>query len=132
MIEGTKGLPAVYYIARQVHRRLSGELVDLVLLLWTYTNPHETRRRSLASLRHVLKHTPEFQRPDGKPNVTDNELNQIVLAALRRLKEKSLVSIYSPDSEYAQVVLTEKGIAFIQSELAPEDLQFLEESGHMT
>ena len=68
-------------------------MIDYVLILWLYSNPHETRRRSLASLRHVLKHIPEFQRPDGKPNVTDEELNQIVFASLQRLKERELVTV---------------------------------------
>ena len=125
-------MPAVEYIARQLHRRISGELVDLILLLWLYSNPHETRRRTLSSLRHVLKHIPEFQRPDGKPNVTDEELSQIVLAALQRLKEKDFVLIQSKDNLAAQVSLTQQGIDFIQSELSPESLQFLNDSGHCT
>ena len=115
-----------------MHRQLSGELIDYVLLLWLYSNPHETRRRSLASLRHVLKHTPEFQRPDGKPNVTEDELNQIVFIALKRLKEKGFATVYSQNQFRAQISLTEKGIEFIQSSLSSESLQFLEDSGHMT
>ena len=125
-------MPAVYYLACQLHRRLSGELVDYVLVLWLYSNPHETRRRSLASLRHVLKHTPEFQRPDGKPNVSDQELNQIVFGSLQRLKEKDFVTVYSRNHQAAQVSLTEKGIEFVQAELSAESLQFLETSGHIT
>jgi len=125
-------LPAVYYLARQMHRQLSGDLIDYVLLLWLYSNPHETRRRSLASLCHVLKHTPEFQRPDGKPNVTEDELNQIVFIALKRLKEKGFATVYSQNQFRAQISLTEKGIEFIQSSLSSESLQFLEDSGHMT
>ena len=125
-------MPAVYYLARQMHRHHSGDLVDYVLLLWLYSNPHETRRRTLASLRHVLKHTPEFQLPDGKPNVTEEELTQIVFAALKRLKKKGFASIYSQNQITAQISLTEKGIEFIQSSLSSESLQFLEDSGHMT
>jgi len=125
-------LPAVYYIARQMQRHLSGELIDFILLLWLYSNPHETRRRSMASLRHVLKHTPEFQRPDGQPNVTDEELNQIVFSSLQRLKDKGFVVIYGEHQFATQIALTEKGAEFIQNELSPESLQFLEDSGHMT
>ena len=125
-------MPAVYYIARQMQRHLSGELVDFILLLWLYSNPHETRRRSMASLRHVLKHTPEFQRPDGQPNVTDGELNQIVFSSLQRLKDKGFVVIYGEHQFATQITLTEKGAEFIQNELSPESLQFLEDSGHMT
>ncbi|MDO8056458.1 MAG: hypothetical protein Q6361_06320 [Candidatus Hermodarchaeota archaeon] len=125
-------MPAVYYLARQLHRRLSGELVDYVLLLWLYSNPHETRRRSLASLRHVLKHTPEFQRPDGRPNLSDQELSQIVFGSLQRLKEKGVVLVYSQNQQAVQVLLTEKGIEFVQAELSAESLQFLETSGHIT
>ena len=125
-------MPVVYYLARQMHRQLSGDLIDYVLLLWLYSNPHETRRRSLASLRHVLKHTPEFQRPDGKPNVTEDELNQIVFASLKRLKENGFATVYSQKQSSAQISLTEKGIEFIQSSLSSESLQFLEDSGHMT
>ena len=125
-------MPAVYYLARQLHRQLSGEVIDYVLILWIYSNPHETRRRSLPSLIHVLKHTPEFQRPDGKPNVTDEELHQIVLAALQRLKETELVTIFSKTETMAQISLTEKGIDFIKNHLTTEEMQFLEESGHTT
>lgn len=125
-------MPAVDLLARQLHHRLKGELVDLILLFWLYSNPHKTGRRSLASLMHVLKHTPEFQRPDGKPNVTEEELIQIVLAAIERLKEKKFVNFYSIDNITAQVSLTEKGIEFIRTTLSPEDLQFLDEAGHCT
>ena len=125
-------MPAVYYIARQIHRHLSGEVIDYVLILWIYSNPHETRRRSLPSLIHVLKHIPEFQRPDGKPNVTDEELNQIVFAALQRLKENGLVTIFARTETMAQISLTEKGIDFIKTNLTKEEMQFLEESGHTT
>lgn len=125
-------MPAVYYLARQLQRNLSGEVIDYVLILWIYSNPHETRRRSLPSLIHVLKHTPEFQRPDGKPNVTDEELNQIVFAALQRLKEKELVTVFVRTETIAQITLTEKGIDFIRNNLTVEEMQFLEESGHTT
>jgi hypothetical protein len=125
-------LPAVYYLARQLHRHQSGELIDYILVLWLYSNPHETRRRSLASLRHVLKHIPEFQRPDGKPNVTDKELNQIIFAALQRLKEMGVVTVFSKNESVGQVSLTEKGIDFVQSQLSLEQMQYLEEAGHMT
>lgn len=131
-INGAKILPAVDYIARQMQRHLSGELVDFILLLWLYSNPHETRRRSMASLRHVLKHTPEFQRLDGQPNVTEKELNQIVFSSLQRLKDRGFVVIYGEHQVATQISLTEKGTEFIQTELSPESLQFLEDSGHMT
>ncbi len=127
-----KNLPAVDFLARQLLRRLKWELVDLILLFWLYSNPYETRRRSLASLIHVLKHIPEFQRPDGKPNVTEEELTQIVLAAIERLKKKKYINIYSKNKITAQVSLTENGIEFIRTTLSPEDLQFLDESGHCT
>lgn len=125
-------LPAVYYLARQLSRHYSGEVIDYVLMLWLYSNPHETRRRTLASLRHVLKHTPEFQRPDGKPNVTDEELNQIVFAALQRLKQEELVAVFSRTEAMVQISLTEKGIEHVQSLLTPEEMQYLEGSGHIT
>jgi len=125
-------LPAVDYLARQLHRQLKGELVDLTLLLWLYSNPYDTGRRTLASLNHVLKHTPEFQRPDGKPNITEEELTQIVLAAIKRLKKKKYVNVYSVDNISAQVTITEKGIELIRTKLSPENLQFLEEAGHCT
>ncbi|MFX1564587.1 MAG: hypothetical protein ACFFCH_01200 [Promethearchaeota archaeon] len=125
-------MPAVYYLARQLHRQKPGELIDYILILWLYSNPHETRRRSLASLRHVLKHIPEFQRPDGKPNVNDEELNQIIFAALQRLKEMGVVTVFSKTESVTQVSLTEKGIEFVKSQLSVEQMQYLEEAGHMT
>ncbi len=125
-------MPAVYYLARQLERHHQGEMIDYVLILWLYSNPHETRRRSLASLRHVLKHIPEFQRPDGKPNVTDKELNQIVFASLQRLKERELVTVFARTEATAQISLTEKGVDFIQSHLTPENMKYLEGAGHIT
>lgn len=125
-------MPAVYYLARQLHRNHSGEVIDYVLILWLYSNPHKTRRRSLASLRHVLKHIPKFQRPDGKPNVTDEELNQIVFAALQRLKKREFVTVFSRTEVKAQITLTERGIDFVQSHLSPKDMQYLEGAGHIT
>ncbi|MFW9935866.1 MAG: hypothetical protein ACFFDU_10260 [Candidatus Thorarchaeota archaeon] len=125
-------MPAVYYIARQLNRQQPGELIDYILVLWLYSNPHETRRRSLASLRNVLKHIPEFQRPDGKPNVTDKELNQIIFAALQRLKERGIVTVFTKTESVAQISLTEKGSNFIQSQLSVEQMQYLEEAGHIT
>ena len=125
-------MPAVYYLARQLHRHHSGKVVDYILILWLYSNPHETRRRTLASLRHVLKHIPEFQRPDGKPNVTDEELNQIVLAALRRLREREWITVFSKSEARVQVSLTEKGIEFVQSNLTSQDMQYLGGAGHIT
>ena len=125
-------MPAVDYLARQLQRRLKGELVDLILILWLYSNPHETHRRSLASLRHILKHTAEFQQPDGRLNVTDKELTQIVFSALQRLKENDFVTVYTKNQIATQITLTNKGIEFVESELSPESLKFLTEAGHMT
>ncbi|MFX1509668.1 MAG: hypothetical protein ACFFBR_05100 [Promethearchaeota archaeon] len=125
-------MPAVYYLARQLNRQQPGELIDYILVLWLYSNPHETRRRSLASLRNVLKHIPEFQRPDGKPNVTDKELNQIIFAALQRLKKRGIVTVFTKTESVAQISLTEKGINFVQSQLSVEQMQYLEEAGHIT
>jgi hypothetical protein len=125
-------MPAVYYLAKQLYRHHSGEVIDYVLILWLYSNPHETRRRSLASLRHVLKHTPEFQRHDGKPNVTDDELNQIIFASLQRLKRREFVIVFSRTEAIAQISLTDKGIDFVRSHLTAEQMQYLEESGHVT
>ncbi|MFX1319505.1 MAG: hypothetical protein ACFE9D_02655 [Promethearchaeota archaeon] len=125
-------MPAVYYLAQQLYRHHSGEVIDYVLILWLYSNPYETRRRSLASLRRVLKHTPEFQRHDGKPNVTDDELNQIIFASLQRLKKQKFVTVFSKTETIAQISLTDKGIEFVRSHLTAEEMQYLEESGHVT
>jgi hypothetical protein len=125
-------LPAVEYLARQLQHRLSWELVDLILLLWLYSNPHATRRRTLPSLRHVLKHTSQFQRPDGKPSATDEELDQIVLAALQRLGEKHCIAVRAEDNLAARIELSQQGIDLIKSALSSENLQFLDESGQCT
>jgi len=125
-------MPAVYYLAKQLYRQHSGEVIDYVLILWLYSNPHETRRRSLASLRHVLKHTPEFQRYNGKPNVTDDELNKIIFTSLQRLKKREYVTVFLKTKTRAQISLTERGVAFVKSHLTVEEMQYLEESGHVT
>ena len=120
------------YLARQLQHRLSWELVDLILLLWLYSNPHATRRRTLPSLRHVLKHTSQFQRPNGKPSATDDELDQIVLAALQRLRQKHCIAVRAEDNLAARIELSQEGIDLIKSALSSENLQFLDESGQCT
>ncbi len=40
--------------------------------------------------------------------------------------------MFSPNQASAQISLTAKGIEFIQLHLSAEEMQFLEDSGHVT
>jgi hypothetical protein len=91
------------------------EVVDLIVLLWMYSNPYSNHRRQLSSMRNVLKMSETIQVPGGGLDVTEEELTQIVLGSLQKLKGKGLVYIRSAGVHYVKGTLTEKGVDLIKN-----------------
>jgi hypothetical protein len=56
-----------------------------------------------------------IQVPGGGLDVTEEELNQIVLGSLQKLKGKGLVYIRSAGVHYVKGTLTEKGVDLIKN-----------------
>jgi hypothetical protein len=90
------------------------EVVDLIVLLWMYSNPYSNHRRQLSSMRNVLKMSETIQVPGGGLDVSEEELTQIVLGSLQKLKGKNLVYIQSAGVHYVKGTLTEKGVELVK------------------
>jgi len=90
------------------------DVVDLIVLLWMYSNPYSNHRRQLSSMRNVLKMSETIQVPGGGLDVSEEELTQIVLGSLKKLKGKGLVYIQSAGVHYVKGTLTEKGVELIK------------------
>ncbi|MFW9817831.1 MAG: hypothetical protein ACFFEW_18090, partial [Candidatus Thorarchaeota archaeon] len=91
------------------------DVVDLIVLLWMYSNPYSSHRRQLSSMRNVLKMSETIQVPGGGLDVSEEELTQIVLGSLKKLKGKGLVYIQSAGVHYIKGTLTEKGVDLIKA-----------------
>jgi hypothetical protein len=110
----------VELVAKRMLRRnpdIGLSVVDLIVLLWLYSNPYDNNRRQLSSMKNVLTMTEIVQSPTGTPQVTDEELTQIVLGSLRRLKDKGLCHIQSAGRFYVKGTLTERGVDLIEKSL---------------
>jgi hypothetical protein len=68
-------------------------------------------------MKNILKMTETIQSPTGRVNLTDEELTQVVLGSLKRLKEKQLIYIRSAGVHYIRATLTQKGIDLVESSL---------------
>ena len=91
-------MPMVELVAKkaiELNPNLGLSVIDLIVLLWLYTNPYSNHRRQLSSMKNILKMTETLQSPGGVIEMTDDELTQVVLSSLRRLKEKGLLYIQS-------------------------------------
>ncbi len=116
----------VELVAKRMLRRnpdIGLGIVDLIVLLWLYSNPYDNNRRQLSSMKNVLTMTEIVQSPTGTPQLTDEELTQIVLASLRRLKEKGLCYIQSAGRFYVKGTLTEEGIHLVDKSLSSSSLR---------
>ncbi len=110
-------MPVVEIIARKALARnpaIGLELIDMIILLWVYSNPYDSKRRQMSSIKNVLKMTELMQSPGGTFDGTDDELTQIVLGSLTRLKEKGYLYIQSAGVHFLKGTLTEAGIAMIK------------------
>lgn len=110
-------MPVVEIIARKALARnpsIGLELVDMIILLWVYSNPYDSKRRQMSSIKNVLKMTELMQSPGGTFDGTDDELTQIVLASLTRLKQKGYLYIQSAGVHFLKGTLTEAGVTMIK------------------
>lgn len=128
-------MPVVELLARALKAVQSTDpelsLVDIIIILWLYASPYETKRRYLSSIKRVLRHVKEFQLPDGTPILSDEELSRLVISSLKKLEKKGYVNILSYGNIYVRACLTPKAVSFVQRNLSDLSLEFLEEFGHL-
>ena len=98
-------------------------VVDLIVLLWMYSNPYDNNRRQLSSMRNVLKMSETIQVPGGGLDITEEELTQIALGSLQKLKEKGLVYIQSAGVHYVKGTLTDAGVDLIKKSVRTPSLR---------
>jgi hypothetical protein len=111
-------MPVVEIVAKRVHLKnqdLGLEVVDFIVLMWLFSNPYDSHKRQLSSIRAVLKMCETIQNPGGGLDVGEEELTQIVLGSLQKLKSKGLVYLESAGVHFVNGVLTEKGISLIET-----------------
>jgi hypothetical protein len=110
-------MPMVELIAQKVLERdpdIGLGVVDLIVLLWLYTNPYDSNRRQLSSIRTVLKMTETLQTPGKGIELSDDEVTQIVLGSLRSLKSSGYVYLQSAGVHYMKGTLTNKGFTLVE------------------
>jgi hypothetical protein len=113
-------MPIVELVAKKIVDRnpdIGLGVVDLIVLLWLYTNPYSNNRRQLSSMKNILKMTETLQTAGGKIEATDDELTQIVLASLRRLKDNGLVFIRSAGIHFVKGTLSESGVDLVEKSI---------------
>ncbi len=119
-------MPMVELVAKRSLQQNPGiglSVVDMIVLLWMYSNPYSNNRRQLSSMKNVLRMTETLQNPGGNLDITDDELTQLVLASLQRLKVKGLVYIRSQGRHFVKGTLTEKGVALVESSITTPALK---------
>jgi hypothetical protein len=110
-------MPIVELVAKKALEKnpdIGLEVIDLIVLLWMYSNPYDSHRRQISSMKNVLKMSEILQVPGGGLDMTDEELTQIVLKSLQNLKRKDFVYIQSAGIHYIKGTLTESGVKLIQ------------------
>jgi len=113
-------MPVVEIVAKKALQNnpdLDLEVVDLIVLLWLFSNPYDSKRRQLSSMRTVLKMCETFQTPGKGIVLTDSEITQIVLASLQKLRGRNLVYVRSAGIHYIKATMTEKGIDLVKSSI---------------
>ncbi len=119
-------MPIVELVAKKTlvkHPDISMSVVDLIVLLWLYSNPYETNRRQLSSIRTVLKMTETLQTPGKGIELTDEEVTRIVLASLDSMKNRGFLFIQSAGIYYVKGTLTSKGIELIEASIDTPSLR---------
>ncbi|MHA2379722.1 MAG: hypothetical protein ACXADS_10610 [Candidatus Thorarchaeota archaeon] len=110
-------MPIVELVAKktlQSNPDIGFEVVDLIVLLWIYSNPYDSKRRQLSSMRTVLKMSETLQTPGKGIELSDDEITQIVLASLQKLKGKGLVYVRSAGVHFIKATMTDSGISLIE------------------
>ena len=119
-------MPVVELVAKKIIEtdpNIGLSVVDLIVMLWLYTNPYDTSKRQLSSIRYMLKLCETLQSPSQIVELSDDELTQIILGSLDRLKAKSLVHIRSKGQYYVKAVLTETGKELISKSIPTSQLK---------
>ena len=109
-------MPIVELVAKKTLLRnpdIGLSVLDLIVLLWMYSNPYSTSRRQISSIKYVLRMSETLQTPDGKIPITEDELTQVVLKSLQRLKERGLVYLQSAGVHFIKGTLTQRGIDLV-------------------
>ncbi|MFW9982113.1 MAG: hypothetical protein ACFFE3_09390 [Candidatus Thorarchaeota archaeon] len=110
-------MPIVELVAKktlELNPDIGLDVVDLIVLLWMYSNPYDNNRRQLSSMRNVLKMSETIQVPGGGLDVSEEELTQIVLGSLQKLRGKGLVYIQSAGIHYVKGTLTDNGVDLVK------------------
>ena len=110
-------MPIVELVAIRILERnpsIGLDVVDLIVLLWMYTNPYDSHRRQLSSMRNILKMSETLQVPGGTLDVTEEELTQIVLNSLQNLRKKGFVYLQSAGVHYIKGTLTDSGVKLVE------------------
>jgi hypothetical protein len=110
-------MPMVELVAKKALERnpdIGLDVVDMIVLLWMFSNPYDSHRRQLSSMRNILKMSETLQIPGGGLDVTEEELTQIVLGSLQKLRNRGLVYIQSAGVHYIKGTLTDAGIKLIE------------------
>ncbi len=113
-------MPIVELVAKRAlesNPNIGLSVIDLVVLLWLYSNPYDSKKRQLSSIRNVLKMCETLQTPGKGIDLTEEELTQIVLGSLDRLKDKKLVFIRSAGRHFVKSTLTNAGVNFVRESM---------------
>ena len=119
-------MPIVELIAKKTienNPNLGLSVVDLIVLLWLYSNPYDSKRRQLSSIRTVLKMCETLQTPGKGIELSDEELTQIVLGSLERLKGKNLVFVRSAGRHFVKCTLTDAGAGLVRESINSPSLR---------
>lgn len=117
MYKDMRIMPIVELVAKktlELNPDIGLDVVDLIVLLWMYSNPYDNNRRQLSSMRNVLKMSETLQVPGGGLDVSEDELTQIVLGSLQKLKNRGLVYIRSAGVHFVKGTLTEAGVDLVK------------------
>lgn len=123
-------MPTIDIIARKlvdIDPDLS--LICWLILLWLYSNPSDSGKRSLTSLQKALRRVSDFQKPDGDAALSETQFEQMILSSLKKLKERGFAKIFSSGERQITIELTAEGTNFLGSNLSLSDKNFLREYG---
>jgi hypothetical protein len=119
-------MPIVELVAKRAlesNPNIGLSVIDLVVLLWLYSNPYDSKKRQLSSIRNVLKMCETLQTPGKGIELTGEEITQIVLGSLDRLQDKKLVFIRSAGRHFVKSTLTDAGVNFVRGSMNSPSLK---------
>ncbi len=113
-------MPIVELVAKRAlesNPNIGLSVIDLIVLLWLYSNPYDSRKRQLSSIRTVPKMCETLQTPGKGIELTGEELTQIVLGSLDRLQDKKLVFTRSAGRHFVKSTLTDAGVNLVRESM---------------